>query len=153
MGQKQEISEHAIILTPTVLARAVVARATDNRPTSGIDVSGTTELSQGNVSKLLAGMRGSGEADTGYYHQAAESGRAVVPIVGTDVLRESVAGDVHLQRAVGILEFAERRGLTPGAAFDELLKIGNMVLEASDPSAQAPGASTEAHQGEVAVSA
>jgi hypothetical protein len=139
----EEAPASVVNLTPRIMAQATVARATEMKPTSAIEINRATWYSQGVVSKMLAEMRESGEAGEGYYAKWSEKGRVVTPVAGTDLLRERANEDPHLRRAVGILEFAERWEVGPGEALDKLLDMGRQMLEASDVAIQTPDGPAE----------
>lgn len=133
MPRKQEIPDHGINLTPTIMAQALVARATSRKPAYGLKITQETGLSQGAASRILSDMKSTGLAQTGELAHFLPSGRVAAPNVSTELLQQQVGEDVHLSRAVQLAELAERMDCSLGEALDRVLGLGRMALDTSEP--------------------
>jgi len=133
MPRKQEVPDHGVNLTPTIMAQALVARATSHNPAYGLRINQETGLSQGSASKLLSEMKATGLAQTGDRAKFLPSGRVADPSVGTELLDQQVAEDVHLSRAVQLAELAERMDCSLGEALERALTLGHMAVDAQEP--------------------
>jgi hypothetical protein len=132
MSRKQEIPDHAVNLSPTIMAQAIVARATPHNPAYGLRIAEETGLSQGTASKILSGMKTAGLAESGERAKFLPSGRVADPSVGTELLQQEMDENVHLSRAAELVRLAERMGGDHGKALELAIACGHAALDAQE---------------------